>query len=158
MKRLLLNARPLALLLIWLLPATAHAQRRFELADIGRLVNVSDPQLSPDGQQILIVVSRPNLVANRHEAEVVLVDVASGRQRVLIAGQPTVKQPRWSPTGRQVAFLARPARAGTRTRSYSCRPFPLRPKSLPTPCAVPSGTACGWYGSTSTWGATNRYP
>ena len=96
-----------ATLLLLLRPAPAQAQRRFELADIGRLVSVGDPQLSPDGRQILIVVSRPNFTANRHDAEVVLVDVASGRQRVLIAGRPTVKQPRWSPTGDRVAFLAR---------------------------------------------------
>ena len=96
-----------ATLLLLLPPAPARAQRRFELADIGRLVGVGDPQLSPDGKQILIVVSRPNFAANRHDAEVVLVDVASGQQRVLIAGRPTVKQPRWSPTGDRVAFLAR---------------------------------------------------
>ncbi|WP_210518543.1 alpha/beta hydrolase family protein [Hymenobacter terricola] len=105
-------ARPLprlALALALLLPAyPSLAQRRFELADIGKVVSVTDPQLSPDGNSILVVVSRPNLGTNRHEAEIVLVDVASGRQRVLVAGRPTAKQPRWSPTGNRVAFLARP--------------------------------------------------
>ncbi|MBO2010758.1 alpha/beta hydrolase family protein [Hymenobacter negativus] len=90
-----------------LLPNAACAQRRFELADIGKVVSVTDPQLSPDGRQVLIVVSRPNLTANRHEAEVVMVETTSGQQRVLVAGRPTVKQPRWSPTGDRVAFLAR---------------------------------------------------
>ncbi|MCI1187036.1 S9 family peptidase [Hymenobacter sp. DH14] len=94
-------------LLLLFRPTPSLAQRRFELADIGRVVNVGDPQLSPDGRSILVVVSRPNLATNRNEAEVVLVDVASGRQRVLVAGRPTVKQPRWSPTGDRVAFLAR---------------------------------------------------
>ncbi|MDB5268822.1 MAG: hypothetical protein JWP58_1862 [Hymenobacter sp.] len=108
MKSLLLKMLPM-LGLLWLLlqPGLSHAQRRFELADISRLVNVSDPQLSPDGESILVVVSRPNLATNRHDAEVVLVDVATSRQRVLVADRPTVKQPRWSPTGDRVAFLAR---------------------------------------------------
>ena len=97
----------LPLLLLLLRPGPSQGQRRFELADISRLVSVSDPQLSPDGNSILVVVSRPNLDTNRHEAELVLVDVASGRQRVLVGGRPTVKQPRWSPTGDRVAFLAR---------------------------------------------------
>ncbi|WP_460503879.1 TolB family protein, partial [Hymenobacter agri] len=97
----------LSLWLLLLAPALSHAQRRFELADISRLMNVSDPQLSPDGRSILVVVSRPNLGTDRNEAEVVLVDVASGQQRVLIGGRPTVKKPRWSPTGDRVAFLAR---------------------------------------------------
>ncbi|MBF9220209.1 S9 family peptidase [Hymenobacter ruricola] len=95
------------LMLLGLRPHATRAQRRFELADIGKLVNVSDPQLSPDGRSILVVVSRPNFTTNRHDAEVVLVDVASGRQRVLVAGRPTVKQPRWAPSGDRVAFLAR---------------------------------------------------
>ena len=100
-------------LLAWvlLLPAAgsvrAQGARRFELADIGRLVSVADPQLAPGGQRILVVVSRPNFATNRHDAEVVLVDVAGGGQRVLVAGRPTVKQPRWSPAGDAVAFLAR---------------------------------------------------
>jgi dipeptidyl aminopeptidase/acylaminoacyl peptidase len=97
----------LIMLLFLLQTSTAQAQRRFELADINRVVSVTDPQLSPDGRQVLIVVSRPTLAANRYEAEVVLVETASGRQRVLIAGRSTVKQPRWSPTGNRVAFLAR---------------------------------------------------
>ena len=95
----------LALLLLLAYPSLA--QRRFELADMGKLVSVTDPQLSPDGKRILIVVARPNVATNRHDAEVVLVEVASDQQRVLVAGRPTVKQPRWSPTGNQVAFLAR---------------------------------------------------
>ncbi|GAB3590168.1 alpha/beta hydrolase family protein [Hymenobacter daeguensis] len=97
----------LVLLLCALQTRPARAQRRFELADIGKTVSVTDPQLSPDGRQVLIVVSRPNRTTNRHDAEVILVDVASGRQRVLVAGRPTVKQPRWSPTGDRMAFLAR---------------------------------------------------
>ena len=110
----ILNRKPLFLLrllglltLLLLRPGLSPAQRRFELADISRLVSVGDPQLSPDGKSILVVVSRPNLGTNRNEAEVVLVDVASGRQRVLVAGRPTVRQPRWAPTGDRVAFLAR---------------------------------------------------
>ncbi|HEX8326459.1 MAG TPA: S9 family peptidase [Hymenobacter sp.] len=105
---LLLRMR--AVLLLLLMCATAGpswAQRRFELADIAKTVGVSDPQLSPDGKRILVVVSRANLATNRHDAEVVLVEVATARQRVLVAGRPTVKQPRWSPTGDRVAFLAR---------------------------------------------------
>ncbi|MCC3154247.1 S9 family peptidase [Hymenobacter sp. BT770] len=101
-----LSWAPAASLLL-LLSGNATGQKRFELTDIAKTVGVGDPQLSPDGKSILVVVSRSNFATNRNDAEVVLVDVATGRQRVLVAGRPTVKQPRWSPTGDRVAFLAR---------------------------------------------------
>ena len=102
--------------LLLLLAGSAAAQKRFELADIAKTVGVGDPQLSPDGKSILVVVSRANFTTNRNDAEVVLVDVATGQQRVLVAGRPTVKQPRWAPAGDQVAFLAR---AGTGKEAHT---------------------------------------
>jgi hypothetical protein len=35
------------------------AQMKFELADYAKLVNISDPQISPDEKSVVIVVSRP---------------------------------------------------------------------------------------------------
>lgn len=86
---------------------SALAQKKFELADVAKLTNVSDPQISPDSKSIAIVVSRPDYTQNRSNAELVLVDIASGKQRVLTQDRPTVSQPRWSPSGEQLAFLAR---------------------------------------------------
>ncbi len=57
--------------------------RRFGLGDLGRLVGLHDPQVSPDGKSVVVVVSRPNYDSNRTEAELVLVEVATGKQRVL---------------------------------------------------------------------------
>jgi dipeptidyl aminopeptidase/acylaminoacyl peptidase len=80
--------------------------RRFALDDLDKLVRVSDPQLSPDGRSIVVVVSRPDFEKNRFESELVLVDVATGRQRVLTFERQGVGQPRWSPAGDRLAFLA----------------------------------------------------
>jgi dipeptidyl aminopeptidase/acylaminoacyl peptidase len=107
MKALFVKLWPASTALLLLLAGPVAAQKHIELADIAKTVGVGDPQLSPDGKSILVVVSRPNFSTNRNDAEVVLVDVATGRQRVLVAGRPTAKQPRWSPTGDRVAFLAR---------------------------------------------------
>ena len=97
-------------------PTSAAAPRRIGLEDLARLVRPSDPQISPDGKAIAIVVSRPNYDDNRHEAELILVDVATGGQRVLTRGRQELAHPRWSPGGERLAFLAkgtpkRPAKA-----------------------------------------------
>ncbi len=43
---------------------------------------MSDPRISPDGRSIVIVVGRPNYDENRTDAELVLVDIATGKKRV----------------------------------------------------------------------------
>lgn len=82
------------------------ARRPINLDDLAKIVRVSDPQLSPDEQSIVVVVSRPNYDKNRHDAELVLVDVSSRKQRVLTRDRLGVTQPRWSPSGDRLAFLA----------------------------------------------------
>ena len=112
-----------AALLLMSLPALADlpkagAPRRIGFEDLARLVRVSDPQISPDGKSIVIIVSRPNYDDNRHEAELVLVDVATGAQRVLTRGREELAHARWSPDGGTLAFLAKG------TPKASARPEP----------------------------------
>jgi dipeptidyl aminopeptidase/acylaminoacyl peptidase len=92
-----------------LLAATALAQstsRRLTLDDLGRVVRVSDPQIAPDGKSIVVVMSRANYDENRYDAELVVVDVASGRQRSLTMDRRGIGQPRFSPSGDRLAFVA----------------------------------------------------
>src|SRR5262245_29686623 len=95
--------KPLALVLLWSIPALAG--ERFEMKHLGKLVRVSDPQLAPDGKSIAVLVSRPNYAENRYDGQVLLVDVASQAQRVL-SDRRGSSQPRWSPSGDRLAFLA----------------------------------------------------
>jgi dipeptidyl aminopeptidase/acylaminoacyl peptidase len=83
------------------------AQKKFELADYAKFVGISDPQISPDGKSVVIVVSRPDYAINRYNAELVLVDVASGKRRILTQDRASVSSPRWSPNGEQLAFISR---------------------------------------------------
>ena len=84
---------------------------RFELASLGKLARVSDPQISPDGKSVVVVVARPNYEDNRFDAGLVLVDVANGQERVLTHDRRGVSSPRWSPAGDRLAFLASGANA-----------------------------------------------
>ena len=79
---------------------------RFDVAHVAKLSRVSDPQISPDGKSIVIVVARPNYDENRYDSELVMVDVASRQQRVLTHDRHSVSSPRWSPSGDRLAFLS----------------------------------------------------
>ncbi|MBC7384069.1 MAG: hypothetical protein H7296_13975, partial [Bacteroidia bacterium] len=59
------------------------AQKRFELGDLAKLTSMSDPQISPDGKSIVMVVSRPEYKQNISNAELVMIDIVSGKQTVL---------------------------------------------------------------------------
>lgn len=80
--------------------------RRFDLEAAGRVVQLSDPQPSPDGRQIALTVRRANYETNRFDAELLLIDVATGARRSLTPTRKAVGSARWSPTGDRLAFLA----------------------------------------------------
>ncbi|HEY6218724.1 MAG TPA: S9 family peptidase [Gemmatimonadaceae bacterium] len=96
--------RSLALLSIAAtLPAQSH---RFDLDDFSRIARVADPQISPDGKSVLVVVSHANLDQDRYDPELTSVDVATGKSTVLVSGMPGLASPRFSPDGQRIAFLA----------------------------------------------------
>jgi len=91
---------------------TPFAQKKFEVNDLVKLVGISDPQISPDGKSILIVLSRADTMSNTYKSELVLVDVATGSSRPLTFERSGVIQPRWSPKGGELSFIARTTVAG----------------------------------------------
>ena len=100
----------LALVLAVAPPAEA---RRFSLDDLPRLVRLQEPQLSPDGRHVALLVGRANLVENRYDTELVLVDASSGAQRTLVSERPGLESPRFSSTGDRLAFLAEAPAGGS---------------------------------------------
>jgi len=95
------------LALVISLPAQ-QAVRRFTFDDFSRVKRVADPQFSPDGNSLVVVVSTPNLDENRYMGSLHRVDVASGKSQVLVNGEKAigVSFPRWAPSGQQIAYLA----------------------------------------------------
>lgn len=78
----------------------------FNLSDLAKIVNVSDPQVSPDGKSIVFVVSRPDYDLNVYRSELVLIDIATRHQRTLTHDRKGVNSPRWSPSGDRLGFMA----------------------------------------------------
>jgi Tol biopolymer transport system component len=105
MRRRLSGVTLITLVILWSVGSLAQP-RRMELDDLGRIVRVSDPQIAPDGKSIVVVVSRANYEEDRYDADLVLVEISSGGQRVLTADRRSVTQPRFSPSGDRIAFLA----------------------------------------------------
>ena len=92
-------------LLVSFLAASAYAAR-IQPTDRYKLVNISDPQISPDGKSVVCIVARANAKDNRWDPDLMLIDVATGAQRPLTFERRGIASPRWSPDGEQVAFLA----------------------------------------------------
>jgi dipeptidyl aminopeptidase/acylaminoacyl peptidase len=86
--------------------ATAGAQGRFDLDAAGKIAQLADPQPSPDGRSVVIVVRRANYETNKYDGELRLIEVASGEGRNLVPSRKAAWSPRWSPTGDRLAFLA----------------------------------------------------
>ena len=77
--------------------------------DIGRLVTVSDPRVSPDGAHVAFVVTHVDLPGNRYRSAVWVVPAdGSAPARPLTAGDRRATAPRWSPDGSRVAVTTAP--------------------------------------------------
>src|SRR5882762_3017526 len=86
------------------IPATPG--KTFDLAWVGKIVRVTDPEIAPDGKSLVAVVTHPDYEHDLNMTELAQVDMATGKTRYLTHDRKTATFPRWSPTGDRLAFLA----------------------------------------------------
>jgi dipeptidyl aminopeptidase/acylaminoacyl peptidase len=96
----------LIIALLYIFSFQLLAQKKFELSDMDKLYTLTDPQLSPDAQSVLVVVSKPDTTTNKNKSFIYKVDVVSGAVQQLTYERTLVSYPRWSPSGNAVAFIA----------------------------------------------------
>ena len=94
------------LMLALMLPMAAQSRRPINFNDQLALKRVGDARISPDGRVVAYVVTAVDKVANRGKRSIWLVPVAGGSPTELITSPRNDDSPRWSPDGRQLAFLS----------------------------------------------------
>ncbi|WP_144037060.1 S9 family peptidase [Sphingomonas sp. TZW2008] len=77
--------------------------RGFTGNDLFGLAIAADPQISPDGRTIVYVRRSGDVMTDRMQSSLWLIDVASGRQTPFSTNGSS---PRWSPDGTRIAYVA----------------------------------------------------
>lgn len=103
--------RTAALIGSWLLaiapPLSAQAApRAMTVVDLIDLPSLGEPQLSPDGLQVLFTRTDTDWERNRTVTHVWRVDADGSDVLQLTRGEDGESSPRWSPDGARIAFLA----------------------------------------------------
>jgi acylaminoacyl-peptidase len=79
------------------------AKRNIEIKDLLSLKFISDPQISPDGKNVVFSVK--SIEGNRYDSHIYVGEIESNHVRQFTHGEIKDNQPRWSSTGDKIAFL-----------------------------------------------------
>ncbi len=78
----------------------------FQLMDVFELEWASDPQISPDGQQIVYVRNFMDVMSDRRRSNLWTISTDGRDHRPLTSGLDNDASPRWSPDGKRLLFTS----------------------------------------------------
>lgn len=95
------------LMVVWLIPDSwaTPLTRTFSVDELLALSRISDPQVSPDGQQAAFSVNLPDAAANRVRQSVYAIDLNGQNMKQATPGTMQAANGRFSPDGRFLYFL-----------------------------------------------------
>ena len=103
LRRVLFSVAVLCILLVTAAPAQ---KRVMTAADVVTLKSVSNPQISPDGRQVVFVMSEADLKANESFSHLWMVATAGGEPYRFTWSLKNESAPQWSPDGKWIAFIS----------------------------------------------------
>lgn len=86
----------------------AAIPRSLTVDDYFRILTVDEPQISPDGKWVAYTVTTSDIEKDESTSRIWMVPAAGGEPVPMTTKEKSASQPRWSPDGKFLSFLAAP--------------------------------------------------
>jgi dipeptidyl aminopeptidase/acylaminoacyl peptidase len=88
------------------IPRAGDRSDRLEPMDVFNLQYASDAQISPDGNRIVYVRQFSDIMSDKHESNLWILNFDGTDHRALTTGNFSDSSPRWSPDGTRIAYVS----------------------------------------------------
>ncbi len=86
--------------------ADDHNANHFLKTDVFELEVAADPQISPDGSQVVYVRRSNDIMSDRARSNLWIINEDGSEHRPLLSGADSYSSPRWSPDGTRLAYVS----------------------------------------------------